>query len=108
MRMATNDLNAARELLNFLRGERPLLREELNAVDRLIDELGKHRCYLNRITDGGMSYPEDFDYLMQLGLVVEVKPTQEYIDEWGADADMWVLAWSPLATGNGGHNAQSR
>ena len=95
------DIEAARDTLHFVRGERPILREELNAVEALIDELEKHRRYIDRITDGGTDYPEDFDVLWDLGLIVEVEPTPEFIDEWGDDVGMWVLAWSDLATKKG-------
>ena len=66
-------------------------------IDRLTAELAAHRKYLESITDNGSDYPETMDELIDLGLVVEAPPTQDFIDEWGDDCEMYVLAWSPLA-----------
>ena len=66
-------------------------------IERLRAELAAHRKYLESITDNGSDYPETMDELIDLGLVVEAPPTQDFIDEWGDDCEMYVLAWSPLA-----------
>jgi len=55
-------------------------------------ELNAHRKYLEAITDGGRDYPEDFDILVDLGLVVPVKASLDFLLEWG-DTTMYVLAW---------------
>ena len=69
-------------------------------IDRLTAELAEAkkenaalREYVEIITDGGTDYPETWDELQRLGIIVEVKPTPEFIDEWGDDWPMWVLAW---------------
>jgi DNA repair exonuclease SbcCD ATPase subunit len=68
--------------------------ERLRAkVEELERELASHRQFLERLTDNGTNYPETFDDLVELGLVVSVPPTPEFIDEWGDDAEMYVLAW---------------
>ena len=64
----------------------------------LRSELAAHRKYIEIITDGGTDYPETMDEMIDLGLVVEAPPTQDFIDEWGDDCEMYVLAWSPLAS----------
>jgi hypothetical protein len=68
--------------------------------DRLTAELAEAkkenaalREYVEIVTDGGTDYPESWDELQRLGIIVEVKPTPEFIDEWGDDCPMWVLAW---------------
>ena len=66
-------------------------------IERLRAEVAAHRKYLESITDNGTDYPETMDELIDLGLVVEAPPTQDFIDEWGDDCEMYVLAWSPLA-----------
>ena len=77
------------------------LREALAASEEreagLTAEVAAHRKYLESITDNGSDYPETMDELIDLGLVVEAPPTPEFIDEWGDDCKMYVLAWSPLA-----------
>jgi len=62
-------------------------------VQRVVDQNAALREYVEIITDGGTDYPESWDDLQRLGLIVEVKPTQEYEDEWGDGVEMWVLAW---------------
>jgi len=61
--------------------------------ERLTAENAALREYVEIITDGGTDYPESWDELHRLGLIVEVKPTPEFTDEWGEDVAMWVLAW---------------
>ena len=62
-------------------------------LTRLHEELKAHRKYLETVTDNGTDYGEDWDVLQDLGLIKTAPPTQEFIDEWGDDAEMWVLAW---------------
>jgi len=75
----------------------PLHKDARAVIERLRAELAAHRKYLESITDNGSDYPETMDELIDLGLVVEAPPTQDFIDEWGDDCEMYVLAWSPLA-----------
>jgi hypothetical protein len=37
------------------------------------------------------------DEMEERGILVKVPSTKEFIDEWGEDAQMYALAWSPLA-----------
>lgn len=76
----------------------PDLRKAADEIEALRDEIAAHRKYLESITDNGSDYPETMDELIDLGLVVEAPPTQDFIDEWGDDCEMYVLAWSPLAS----------
>jgi hypothetical protein len=62
-------------------------------ITRLTAENAALREYVEIITDGGTDYPETWDELHRLGLIVEVKPTPEFTEEWGEDVAMWVLAW---------------
>jgi len=70
-----------------------MVSEMQDKIDRLTAELAALREYVEIITDGGTDYPESWDDLHRLGLIVEAKPTQEFIEEWGDDCPMWVLAW---------------
>ena len=70
-----------------------MMRERDEKIDRLTAENAALREYVEIITDGGTDYPESWDELHRLGLIVEVKPTPEFTDEWGEDVAMWVLAW---------------
>jgi hypothetical protein len=65
----------------------------VNRIHDLEAEIAALREYVEIITDGGTDYPETWDELHRLGLIVEVKPTPEFTDEWGDDVAMWVLAW---------------
>jgi len=62
-------------------------------VERLRAELKAHRGYLEEVTNNGTDYNENWDALMAHGLIVKAPPTQDFIDEWGDECDMWVLAW---------------
>jgi hypothetical protein len=64
--------------------------------ERLKEELEAHRKHLEEITSNGTEYDENWDLLMKLGLIVEAPPTQDFIDEWGDESGMWVLAWGEL------------
>ena len=70
-----------------------MMRERDEKIDRLTAENAALREYVSIVTDGGTDYPETWDELHRLGLIVEVKPTPEFTDEWGDDVGMWVLAW---------------
>lgn len=61
-------------------------------------DLAAHRRFIEAITQDGTEYGDEWETLIDCGLVVEVPSTQEFRDEWGDDEElMWVLAWSPLA-----------
>jgi len=72
--------------------------EQQHEINRLTAELANHRKFMELITDNGSDYPETMDEMIDLGLVVEAPPSQDFIDEWGDDCEMYVLAWSPLAS----------
>lgn len=92
-------------LIANLRGERDEFPEEYtkdaaDAITTLRSKLAKAeeenaalREYVEIVTNGGTDYPETWDELQRLGIIVEVKPTLEYTYEWGDDCPMWVLAW---------------
>lgn len=67
--------------------------EDAETIVNMAREIVALREYVEIVTDGGTDYPETWDELQRLGIIVQVKPTPEFIDEWGDDADMWVLAW---------------
>jgi len=67
--------------------------EQQSTNRKLEAENAALREYVEIVTDGGTDYPETWDELHRLGLIVEAKPTPEFTDEWGDDVEMWVLAW---------------
>ena len=73
------------------------VRSAADKLDRLERELVAHRKYIESITDNGTDYPDSFDEMLDLGLIVAVPPTPEFIEEWGDADEMLVLACSPLA-----------
>jgi chromosome segregation ATPase len=62
-------------------------------IEELGAELNNHRQFVSWLTDEGTEYGDEWEALLEAGLIVEVKPTDEFIDEWGDDCPMYVLVW---------------
>lgn len=62
-------------------------------IKELESKLNNHRQFISWLTVEGTQYGEEWEELAKSGLVVEVKPTPEFIDEWGDESEMYVLAW---------------
>ena len=62
--------------------------------EQIYSELIAHRKFLEQACPTGDGFCEDFDILLDLGLIVEVKPTQEFMEEWGDDCPMYVYKWN--------------
>jgi hypothetical protein len=56
-------------------------------------EIQAHRQFLETVFPPSEGFCEDFDLLESLGLIVEVKPSREFMEYWGDDTPMWVYAW---------------
>jgi len=72
--------------------EVPGLRSELATVKAERDIL---RSVLQELCPAGEGFTEDFDLLVDHGLLVEVPADEEFKAEWGDDCSM--LTWSWLA-----------
>jgi len=84
------DIQGRSSTCALLQRQNEMLQRKVEELER---ELASHRQFLERLTDNGTNYQETFDDLVELGLVVSVPPTPEFIDEWGEDSEMYVLAW---------------
>ncbi len=84
------DKDALEVLDDLIERDSKIQKEE---VDRLTIENCRLRAFVEDLTDYGTVYGDEWDLLHKHKLVVNVPPTQDFIDEWGDDSEMWALSW---------------
>lgn len=61
--------------------------------DDLRAQLQEAREALERICPAEEGFTEHWDTLVELGLLVEVEPTPEFVDQWGPGTKCWSWKW---------------
>ena len=98
---------------NLSRMQDKIIEELRNQVDALQQPSGIYRKALEHCSqdvwqgcdiDGGSFQ----DKMIELGLFVLGEPDQDYKDEWGDDAEMYVWAWSPRSIAPTWDNSEER
>jgi len=63
-------------------------------ISDLLTELEAHRGFLEIACAPEDGFGEDFELLIDQGLIVKAKPTEDFIAEWGDDSYMYVFTWN--------------